>query len=335
MTPRTAPALLVAALTLTACHPDAAGVPPEALAIAPLASVAAEDAPRYSDWSAPVNIGAPVNTTFLEQGSSLSRDGLTLFFHSDRPGGFGRNDIWIAERASVDDPWGPPQNAGPGINTSANETAPTVSVDGHRLYFSSDRAGGLGGSDLYVSHRRDKRDNLGWEAAVNLGPNVNSSASEAVTTFFEDDATGVTTMYFGSTRSGDDIYSSTLQSDGSFSPAVLLADVSTAAAIERQPSVRRDGLELYFASDRSGGQGNLDLWVSTRASTADAWSPAVNLGSVVNTGSIDAKPTLSFDATTLFFQSTRPGGLGPCSTPAGPCVFDLWMTTRTKLKGAE
>lgn len=219
------------------------------------------------------------------------------------------------------------------INTDSGETAPTLSVDGHRLYFTSNRPGGFGATDLYVSRRRDTRDDTGWEQPVNLGAAVNSSAGDNATTFFKDEATGVTTMYFSSTRPGlvgDDIYASTLREDGTFTPAVLVPGINT-AAIERQPSVRRDGLELYFASDRPGGQRNLDIWMATRASTADPWSPPVNLGPSINTSLIDARPVLSFDGTTLYFQSTRPGGLGPCDTPAGPCVFDLWATTRTKL----
>src|SRR5438309_8011031 len=72
--------LFAAAFTLAACHPDSTGVSPETLALAPLASMATEDAPRYSDWSAPVNLGAPVNTSFIDQGADISRDGLSLYY---------------------------------------------------------------------------------------------------------------------------------------------------------------------------------------------------------------------------------------------------------------
>ena len=86
--------LFVAAFTLAACHPDSTGVPPETLAIAPLASLAAEDAPRYSDWSTPVNLGAPVNTSFIDQGADISKDGLSLYyFCGDCPNTFGNADI--------------------------------------------------------------------------------------------------------------------------------------------------------------------------------------------------------------------------------------------------
>ncbi|MGB2901018.1 MAG: hypothetical protein WBB89_17290, partial [Candidatus Acidiferrum sp.] len=82
------------------------------------------DAPRFSDWSAPMNLGPPLNT--LLTGSPplgadfnplISRDGLSLYFSSDRPGGFGGFDIWVSQRLSVNDPWGEPQNLGPNVNT--------------------------------------------------------------------------------------------------------------------------------------------------------------------------------------------------------------------------
>ena len=231
-------------------------------------------------------------------------------------------------------------NLGPTVNTPSNEGGPNLSSDGHRLYFNSNRPGGFGGNDLYVSRRHNKRDDFGWQPAVNLGAGVNSAAGESNAADFEDDVTGILTLYFASNRPGglgmDDIYASTLQPDGTFGPAELVVELSSVSN-DRQPAIRRDGLEMFLASDRLGSFGagaqGLDIWVSTRASTSDPWSPPVNLGPVVNTTLIDAGPALSFDGTTLYFQSTRPGGLGPCPNPLGPCVFDLWVTTRSKLHG--
>jgi hypothetical protein len=91
---------------------------------------------------------------------------------------------------------------------------------------------------------------------------------------------------------------------------------------------------MFLASDRPGTLGAIDLWVATRAKTSDPWSAPVNLGPVVNTTLIDARPALSFDGTTLYFQSTRPGAVG-CTSPTGPCVFDLWVTTRSRLDEGE
>ncbi len=94
---------------------------------------------------------------------------------------------------------------------------------------------------------------------------------------------------------------------------------------DTRTAIRRDGLELFISSDatgRSGGVGGQDLWVSTRATTADPWSAPVNLGPTVNSVSFDGAPALSFDGTTLYFFSARPGGVG---------ANDLYVTTRTRL----
>jgi len=301
-------------------------------------------AQQFSDWSAPMNLGA-ANSTGGDFFSFVSRDGLSLYFTSQTcmptpfPGclpGFGGWDIFVSQRATVNDSWGPAQNVGPTINTSSNEGAPALSPDGHLMFFSSTRPGGLGGNDIYVSRRHNKRDDFGWQPPQNLGSNVNTSANEASPEIFEDDATGVITLYFDSNRldgpgpygndpgsNGNDIYASVLQSDDTFGVATLVTELSTPYT-DRQVTVRRDGLEIFFASNRPGpgAAGGLDLWVSTRATTSDPWSTPVNLG-LVNYAGNDAGPALSFDGTTLYFQSDRPGGYGQ---------FDLYAVRRTKLR---
>ncbi len=306
-----------------------------------------DDPPQFSGWSAPVNLGATVNSPTGDFFPFISRDGLSLYFTSATCGsnpfpgcrpGFGGWDIYVSQRTSVDEPWGPVQNLGPNINTPYNEGAPSLSADGHLMYFASDRPGGFGGNDIYVSRRHNKRDDFGWQPPENLGSGVNSNANEASPEIFEDETTGVITLYFDSNRvggpgpftddgngNGNDIYASILQPDETFGPATLIAELST-PFLDRQPTIRRDGLEMFLASNRPGTLGGLDLWVSTRASTSDPWSTPVNLGSVVNSVGPDAGPALSFDGTTLCFQSNRPGGLG---------AFDLYVTTRTKLKGPD
>jgi WD40-like Beta Propeller Repeat len=293
----------------------------------------ADDPEQFSPWSTAVNAGSPPNSSATEQGVSISKDGLSLYFISDRPGGYGGLDIYVSHRLSVNDAWGEAMNLGPRINTPYNEFSPRPSIDGHRLYFTSDRPDiGFGGQDNFVSRRYNKRDDLGWQEPENLGSNVNSAANDAGPEIFEDEITGITTLYFSSNRPGpcppigdcgDDIYASILQPDETFGPATRVTELSTPFA-DRQPAIRRDGLEMFIASTRPGGSGGVDLWSSTRATTSDPWSAPVNLGSAVNTSSTDARPALSFDGTTLYFQSNRPGGLG---------ALDLYVTKRTNLQG--
>jgi Tol biopolymer transport system component len=85
------------------------------------------------------------------------------------------------------------------------------------------------------------------------------------------------------------------------------------------PSISADELDLYFYSDRLGGFGDLDIWVTTRPSVNDAWGTPVNLGPTVNSAYREHFPSISPDGLVLFFDSTRPGGEGS---------FDLYMSRR-------
>ena len=277
---------------------------------------------EFSEWSLPVNLGAPINTPGTEVGPHISRNGSSLFHL--------RNfDVFVSQRATVDDAWGARQSLGTSINTTFNEASPSLSLDEHVLLFASGRPGGFGGFDLYLSRRHNRRDDLAWRLPVNLGDGVNTAADELQAALFEDDATGGITVYFTSNRSGgaggDDIYASILQPDETLGPAVLVAELSTPAN-DSSPFIRRDGLEMFLTSDRPGTLGGLDLWVSTRATTADPWSAPVNLGPLVNTAAMDAGCALSFDGTELYFSSNRAGGFGS---------RDLYRTTRAKLGGIE
>ena len=216
------------------------------------------------------------------------------------------------QRASLDAPWGTPQNLGPNINGPATDQCPHLSADGLTLIFASDRPGGSGGNDLYITHRRNPRDDFGWDVPENLGSGVNSASSDATPGTFEDD-NGNFTLYFASSRPGglgaNDIYTSVLRNDGTFGPPSLVPELNSSAD-DQFPTPRRDGLELFLSSDRTGTPGSRDLWDSTRLSTSDPWGPPVNLGPSINSTADDAGPALSSSGTSLIFFSNRPGGSG-------------------------
>jgi hypothetical protein len=303
----------------------------------------------FGPWSMPRNLGAVINqsrTTDLNTHPGISKNGLSLYISSTRPGGvnganIGNNstgflELWVSQRASLEAPWGAPvnldaYNSVPVINSIGSNTyAPNFSVDGHLLFFSSLREGGSGGSDMYVSRRSNKHDDFGWQEPVNLGPVINSPQADDAPNYFEDEETGIITLYFASTRpagGNEHIYASTLGDDGTFGPAVLVPELSSTSN-ETRTSIRRDGLEFFLASTRPNGLiGTNDIWVSTRDSTLDPWSTPVNLGPTVNySGKITGAPALSWDGTTLYCYSTRPGGFG---------VRDLYVTTRRKLREHE
>ena len=302
------------------------------LLLAIMVFAAQDNGPNFSPWSEAVNIGPVVNSSYYDACPTISKSGLSLYFRSNRPGGQGGFDIWVSQRDSLEDPWEAPINLGPTINGPSNEYCSTFSFDGHWMIFVSDRPGGYGSYDLYISHRKDKRDDFGWETPENVGPLVNSSAMENGPCLFNDGATGQTLLYYSSGRPGGlgglDIYVSlvVLDKDGIFvGPPSPVAELNTSYP-DYQPALRKDGLEIFFASYRPGGIGGVDLWASIRETTLDLWSPPVNLGSLVNSTAYDFHPTLSWDGTTLTFASERAGGEGQA---------DLYMCTRTKLKGPE
>lgn len=271
--------------------------------------------------SAPVNLGPIINSTASDQQPAISPDGLSLYFASNRAGGLGGFDMYVSQRASIDGPWGAAVNIGP-LNTTSDEGNPAFSRDGRSLFFQSRRLPNSGGIDIWVARRNNPRDDFDWQPAVNLGPAVNSAADDTGPAYFEDIARGTRQLYFGSARTGlggTDIYVSEQMADGSFGPAMLVTELSSLQN-ETRPSLRHDGLEIFFQSNRTGSGGTGDLWVATRGSTLEGWSTPVNPGDTINTASVEQNPYLSSDGTTLFFSSDRPGGFGG---------LDLYLSART------
>jgi hypothetical protein len=267
--------------------------------------------PKFSDWAAPNNLGPTVNSSANDFGPATSKDGLSLYFSSDRPGGFGSSDIWVSQRHSRNDPWGPPVNLGAVINTAAPEGPPSLSRDGHWLFFNT---GGMVDSDIWAAWREHSHDDFSWEPAFNLGIAVNSPFFDTGASFFENDEGGAPLLFFASNRPGlgdpgtFDIYVSQLAPNGLFSPATLVPELSSSAT-EQRPSIRFDGLEIFFFSNRLGSTGN-DLWVSTRQTVFAPWSPPFNLGPPVNSPFAESQPYIDADRQALFAASTRPGGFG-------------------------
>jgi hypothetical protein len=289
----------------------------------------------FSDWSAPVNLGPVVNSRFDDHHPGISANGLSLYITSTRPGGsgIGTENIWVSQRESLHAPWGPPRNLGPVVNVPGSNTGvPNLSPDGHRMFFNSNRPGGFGLGDLYVSYRDDTEDDFAWQSAVNLGPKINDRRYEqCAPTYFEDEERGVTSLYFCSFNRpppdglGDyDIFVSTLGPDGMFGPGALVRELSSPFR-DTRTALRSDGLEMFITSNRPGSIGKLDIWVSTRKTTSDPWSTPIDVGPVVNAKGVrQGAPALSADGTTMYFYSdSRPDGLGG---------RDLYVTTRTTLK---
>lgn len=279
-------------------------------------------AQHYSDWSPPVALWR-LNTPFVDGCPFISRDNLSLYFASNRQGG--PNDIYVSERESPSAEWGEPVALGLAVNTEAYaEECPALSIDGHLLFFVSNRPG-CGGLDIHVSFRRHTKNNSAWEPAQNLGCVINTTSHEVTPSHFNDDDTGQTLLYVHSNRPtgpggplGTNIFVSTQQPDGTFGAGVLVEGLNTDFDDQR-PNIRRNGLEMFFESNRPGSSG-VDLWVATRATTSDPWGTPVNL-SVLNSAAFDGRPSISAHGDTLYFMSNRAGSM------------DLYVSTREQIRG--
>lgn len=310
-------AALFAPALLLGCRPESG---PTALRITAMSFAS-------SDWSPPVNMGTVINSSSNEQNAVLARDGLSLYLSSNRPGTSGPLDIWVSQRACTDgdDPacaWQTPVNLGAPVNGPGADFAPNLSGDGHLLFFASNRGSGL--TDIYVSHRANPNDDFGWEDPAPLGAGVNTSLQEQAPMYLQDAQDGSANLYFNRgalALNQADFYVASVTRDGTtLGPAQLVVELSEPTANDAAITIRADGREALFWSGRAGGLGGNDLWVSTRPSIHDPWSPPVDAGATLNSKFDDVTPSLSTDGRTLIFASNRPGGHGG---------NDLYMSTRT------
>ncbi|MGB2862374.1 MAG: hypothetical protein WBC05_03535, partial [Sedimentisphaerales bacterium] len=264
----------------------------------------------------PVNLGPPFNTPSREVSFVLSADGLEMYISSECSGGLGYIDLWRSTRENADNPWGPLVNVQE-INSRYNEAFQSLSADGLTLYFSDwytwnpagDRPGGVGNHDLWMCTRASRNDP--WGTPVNMGAPFNSGSPDMCPIISHDGLTFI----FASTRSGGrgnfDLWMSTRSAaEGDWAAPVNMGPTVNSSAYDGDGCLSTDGLALFFCSDRPGGRGSYDMWVTTRRSQAAAWSPPVNLGPLINTSGMEGAPSLSPDLKTLYFCSSKPGGIG-------------------------
>ena len=254
---------------------------------------------------------APEPLTGLEQGlepdpqlnlwsPSLTPDGLTLFFAASLDGG--EELIATATRQDGGSAFSPaaPLTA---VNSAGQDGTPMLSADGLSLYFFSTRAGGLGNRDVWRAARPAM---VAEFAAPTLVVGINGPDDDHLPWLSPDELT----MLWETNRPGGvggfDIWIArrAFRSDG-FSNIAPLNGVN-GASTEGRAALSQDELTMYFASERPGGVGSLDLWLATRSTREDSFSQLTNLASL-NSSGLDQDPSLSADERELIFASNRDG----------------------------
>ena len=272
-------------------------------------------APPACNPSAAFGTPAPLadfNTSANEDAIFLSDDQLTALFSTDRTGGVGGYDVWVAVRSDPKAAFSAPGPVG-GVNSGDDERQPVLSADALHLYFMSNH-----GSPAYRIVEATRNGLTGAFAPPVDVPGLDSGAGD-ISPWLSNAGTQI---YFGSGRSGgldgNDIYVAALSAAGANNVVDLTAVNS--AADDASPVLSRDGLTLYFASKRTdpAARGNDDIWLARRAALGDSFGAPAAVAEL-NSAAADGPRWLSPDGCTLYFASDRDGGQGG---------YDLYAATR-------
>jgi streptogramin lyase len=267
--------------------------------------------------------GAPtvvpnINSPSDDYGADLADD-LTLYFGSNRPGGAGGADLYVATRSSSSSSFTTPQQLG-GVNTAGTELWPRVTHDGLTLYYAQYTPPGSGAGDIFMTTRSSV--SAAFAPGVALAQ-VNLPNSDEGDPFPWRDGE---MLYFVSSRAGTlgpyDIYVSTRRADGSYDTPQPVSEVNS-TGWEAEPVVTQDGLRIYWSSNRTDGGGGTssDIWTATRASTSDPFSNLARVNEL-NSDYNESPNWISPDGCKIYITTTRPGG------PGGQ---DIWEATRPRV----
>ena len=214
------------------------------------------------------------------------------------------------------------ENLGSQVNTPYSDYSPIISADGNTLIFTSNRTddpakvkANQNFEDIYFTTKQGNT----WAAPKPISPNINIKYNDAAASLSPD---GKTLFLYYEEGEGD-IYTSTLTGDQWSKPEPLNKNINTSMFWETCASVTADGKKLFFASNRPGGIGELDLYVSQLDGKGE-WGKAVNLGPVINTPENEDSPYIHHDGVTLYFSSDGHPRLGNSDIFVSEFVNNKW-----------
>lgn len=227
----------------------------------------------------------------------IAADGLSLYITSQRPGGYGDRDLWVAKRPTENDEWGTPVNLGPKVNSEGWDAHASISTDNLTLYFYGwyGRPGGYSGADLWVSTRETTEDD--WGEAVRLGPPFNGPGNEWTPNISDDNLS----LYFACDLRGGsggcDMFVSTRETtQDEWGTPVNLGSTVNWSYWDFKADPSADGRTLFFTRIKDTSD-DYDIWMTRRATIHDDWGTPVPLP--INTSYDDASTSISADGSTL------------------------------------
>jgi outer membrane protein OmpA-like peptidoglycan-associated protein len=207
-------------------------------------------------WQKATPVSGKINTNLNEGAQNISQDGEWLIFTGcNYPEGLGSCDLYISYKNKNGD-WGEAENLGKVINSDAWESAPTLSADKRDLYFSSNRLGGFGGSDIWVSHNVDGQ----WQKPENMGSIINTNADDGCPYIHADNQT----FYFNSNGhmgyGMSDLYVARKDENGIWQKPENLGYPINTVDDEGSMIVAADGKTAFYASDKGDFKNKIDLY---------------------------------------------------------------------------
>lgn len=251
-------------------------------------------------WFENVTLVAELSSPEKDDNPTLTADQLMICFTSTRASSTDSSDVWCASRDSLSAPFNDPVEVVE-VNSDSIESSPALSLNGLDLWFSSDREGGLGEADIYVSSRRGRAEPWGTPVLV---PELNSEYDDIP----RPPAVGDTIMPLGSRRTNDTYFTylaTRATPSDAFSEPVLVEELTPSGLIVVDAQLSEDGLLLLctsVAEDDAPG----DLYAAGRSSLGSPFGGLVLLRGV-NSAEDDRDPWLSPDGQTLYFSSDRDG----------------------------
>jgi outer membrane protein OmpA-like peptidoglycan-associated protein len=217
------------------------------------------DADSCGGWFAGKPLQYPLNTSSQEAAQTISADRHYMFFmrcENRSPNGWAQGGCDLYMSYTPDTGWSVPQSFGATINTPGYEGMPCLSPDNRVLYFASDREGGYGGLDIWMSRFEGGL----WQEPRNLGPQINTPGNETAPFLYADNKLLLFASDGHPGMGGSDLFMSRRINDSSWSPAVNLGYPVNTTADEISICLSADAKKAWFASNRDSLEGNYDLY---------------------------------------------------------------------------